>query len=190
MRYDDERRELGLGAVGAQLRDGARRPANGRAGTVARVPPERERLVMYGAPSDAAPLEWEWVDGQLRTAGTYWVVPNGDRRPHPRPVWGVWQDELLHLSIGSPVISRLLRQDTDVVVHLDSGVDVVVVEGSVAGRSDDALVIDAYDEKYDWRYTVDEYGPLTRIAPRVVMAWRSAGWAGRDGFQQTCRWRF
>ncbi len=145
---------------------------------------------MYGAPSDGSPLEWEWVDGQLRTAGTYWVVTNGDRRPHPRPVWGVWQDELLHLSIGSPVISRLLRRDTDVVVHLDSGVDVVVVEGSVAGPSDDALVLGVYDEKYDWSYTVDEYGPLTRIAPRVVMAWRSAGWAGRDGFQQASRWRF
>ena len=38
---------------------------------------------MYGAASDASPLEWEWVDGQLRTAGTYWVVTNGDRRPHP-----------------------------------------------------------------------------------------------------------
>jgi hypothetical protein len=51
-------------------------------------------------------------------------------------------------------------------------------------------VIAAYDEKYDWHYTASEYGPLVVVVAATVLAWRSAGWAGREGFQQTGRWRF
>jgi hypothetical protein len=28
------------------------------------------------------------------------------------------------------------------------------------------------------------------VAPLKVVAWRSAGWAGREGFQHTGKWRF
>lgn len=145
---------------------------------------------MYGEPSDGSLLDWAWVDGELTAAGTYWVTPCGEGHPHPRPVWGVWLDEMLHLSIGSPVTARLLERNIDLTVHLDSGVDVVIVEGSVDGFTGSAPVLEAYNEKYSWQYTVEEYGRLTSIAPASVLAWRSAGWAGRDGFQQTGRFRF
>ncbi len=151
--------------------------------------PSHERLTLYGQLSDSAPLGWAWVDAQLAAAGTYWIVANGVVHPHPRPVWGVWYEQSLYLSIGSPVIARQICERTEVTVHLDSGVDVVVVEGSVNGFSDGGEPIREYDEKYDWSYTVDEYGPLTTITPTTVLAWRSGGWAGRDGFQQTGRWR-
>ena len=42
--------------------------------------------------------------------------------------------------------------------------------------------------KYDWHYDADTYGPFTRISPGVVKAWRAAGVAGRDSFQETGRW--
>lgn len=145
---------------------------------------------MYGKPSQVAPLDWAWVDAELRTAGTYWVTAGGGGHPHPRPVWGVWSGDRLHLSIGSPVIARLLEQDPRVTVHLDSGTDVVIVEGTAVGPVDDIAVLRAYDDKYDWTYTIEEYGPLTGIAPTRALAWRSAGRAGRDGFQQAGRWRF
>ena len=111
-------------------------------------------------------------------------------RPQPRPVWGIWADEWLNLSIGSPAISRLLEGQPEITVHLDSGTDVVVLEGVVAGRTDDPVLIRAYNDKYDGTYTKHEYGPLTRIRPTVALAWRAAGWAGRDGFRQGGRWRF
>ena len=107
-------------------------------------------------------------------------------------MWGVWADDALQLSIGSPVVARQLSADPRVTVHLDSGTDVVVVEALADGGpdSDEDRIIAAYDAKYDWHYAVDEYGPLTRVAPVMVMAWRSAGWAGREGFRQAGRWRF
>jgi hypothetical protein len=75
-------------------------------------------------------------------------------------------------------------------VHLDSGTDVVIVEGVVEAKTVDPGLISAYDAKYTWMYDVDAYGPLTSIRPRTVLAWRSAGWAGRDGFTATNRWRW
>lgn len=152
--------------------------------------PQPERLVMYGEPSDVAPLDWAWVAAELSTAGTYWVNASGGDHPHPRPVWGVWADEWLHLSIGSPVVARLLERNPDLTVHLESSTDVVIVEGTVVGLVEDMAVLRAYNDKYDWNYTIDEYGPLTKLAPTSALAWRSAGWAGRDGFQQAGRWRF
>ena len=145
---------------------------------------------MYGVASEVDELEWPWVLAELAAAGTYWVVARSPRHPHPRPVWGVWFGEALHVSIGSPVLARQLATDPAVTVHLDSGTDVVVVEGAVSAPSDDAPLIAAYDAKYDWHYDVGEYGPLTTIRPAVVLAWRSAGWAGRDGFRGAGRWRF
>jgi hypothetical protein len=148
-------------------------------------------LRFFGQASDAAPLEWSWVDAALAGAPDYWVIaptPADGVHPHPRPVWGVWLDEQLYLSIGSPAIARATVTGAPVTVHLDSGVDVVIVEGDVAGPTDAADVIAAYDRKYDWTYTVDEYGPLTTVTPRRVLAWRSGGFAGRDGFVQSGRW--
>jgi len=145
---------------------------------------------MYGQPAPGSPLDWSWVDEQLAAAATFWVAAHGGDHPHPRPVWGVWCDEVLHLSIGSVVVSKLLDHHRNVTVHLDSGVDVVIVEGAVVGFSGEAGVISAYNDKYTWDYTIAEYGLLTSIFPRKVLAWRSAGWAGRDGFQQAGRWRF
>ncbi len=158
--------------------------------TLAAVEPTPARLVMFGSPSDAPHLDWSWVDAQLRAAGTYWVTAGGTAHPHPRPVWGVWDDGLLHLSVGSPVLARALDAHPEVTVHLDSGTDVVIVEGQVTGRREDADLLEDYDRKYDWSYTVEEYGPLTTITVTTVLAWRSAGWAGREGFQQTGRWNY
>ncbi len=152
------------------------------------MPPEA-RLRLYGQPSDTPALEWAWVDAQLEAAGTYWVVARTTGHPHPRPVWGVWSQQRLFLSIGTPATIRALASDPVVTVHLDSGTEVVVVEGRSAGPAEDPGVIAAYDRKYDWTYDPATYGPLTVVIPDAVLAWRSSGWAGREGFQQTGRWK-
>ena len=147
-------------------------------------------LRLYGAESDKAALEWDWVDGQLKAAGTYWVVPRSAGHPHPRPVWGVWRDQRLFLSIGTPANGRDLAADSRVTVHLDSGTDVVILEGSVVDASQDTQVLAEYDSKYEWSYDLATYGALTVVAPARILAWRSQGWAGREGFHYTGRWTF
>jgi len=190
-----------------------------------------EPLRLFGSRSDAAVLDWDWVEQQLVAAGTYWVIACGPGHPHPRPVWGVWTpDQQLWLSIGSPGLRRELDGDPRVTVHLDSGTDVVVVEGLVTPAVSDAAStsgsgpvpasesdpaqgstqgsvqgstqgsvqssapgsdpVQAYNAKYDWDYRVEEYGELVAVHPVKVLAWRCAGWAGRDGFQTTGSWVF
>jgi hypothetical protein len=152
--------------------------------------PIAETLSFSGSQSECDPLEWHWVEEQLQAAGTYWIVARSDGPPHPRPVWGVWTGRRLLLSVGSQVITQQLRADGPVTVHLDSGTDVVIVEGNVDGTSGDDQAIEMYDSKYDLKYDLAEYGPLTVVSPTIVRAWRSGGWAGRDGFQAAGRWRF
>jgi hypothetical protein len=131
------------------------------------VPGQRPRF--YGQPSDHDPLEWSWVDGQLLAAGIYWVVAGSDEHLHPR---------------------RALAVDARVTVHLESGTDVVIMEGRSESPCDDDRVIAAYDQKYDWSYDIAEYGPLTAIAPLTVLAWQVAGWRGGESFQRSGRWEF
>jgi len=145
-------------------------------------------LALYGAVGDRPRLDWGWVDQQLERAGTYWVVAPTAGYPHPRPVWGVWIDERLHLSIGSPGLRASVTGGAPVTVHLDSGTDVVIVEGHARSEPTEVGALVAYDRKYDWTYDLDAYGPLTVVKPAKVLAWRSAGVAGRDGFASTGCW--
>ena len=148
-------------------------------------------LRLYGAPSGRPELPWEWVDRQLCDAGTYWVVGPTTGHPHPRPVWGVWLHERLRLSIGSPTLRRTLTAGTAVAVHLGSGTDVVIVEGTVADNNTTTrAAIDAYNTKYDWDYQIAQYGALTEVRPERVIAWQAAGRFGRDSFDRTGRWTF
>jgi hypothetical protein len=154
--------------------------------------PRRADLRMYGQPSDHEPLSWDWVAGQLAGAGLYWVTaqsPGG--HPHPRPVWGVWVDDELQLSIGSPAIRDALAADPLVTVHLESATDVVIIEGRFEPRAETpAALIEAYQRKYDWDYDQASYGPFSPIVPLKVIAWRTAGFAGSESFQTTGRWDF
>lgn len=150
-----------------------------------------EPLRLFGQPADTEALDWPWVQQQLEAAPTYWVNTRsaGPSHPHPRPVWGIWHERDLYLSVGSLVLVRQLASDPVVTVHVDSGTDVVIVEGTAVDLSVDQLFLERYNTKYDWNYVVDEYGPLTHVVATAVIAWRSAGWAGRGGIRSSGRWR-
>jgi hypothetical protein len=75
-------------------------------------------------------------------------------------------------------------------VHLESATQVVVVEGWALSLEDESAAVQAYDVKYDYSYDVSLYGPLARIEPRQVLAWTTAGVAGRDGFRLGGAWTF
>ncbi len=150
-------------------------------------------LAMFGSHPELPPIAWREVEERLERAETYWVATGAGRDPHPRPVWGVWVDGALLLSLGSPVLRRGVAEEPRVAVHLDSGTDVVVVDGSAAADGSAATVdafLGAYDAKYDWSYDVGVYGPPTRVDPVQVLAWRAVGPAGRDGFGAAAKWTF
>ena len=143
----------------------------------------------YAAVSEVESVGWSWVDEQLGDAPTYWVSTGGSDHPHPRPVWGVWHDDVLWLSVGSPTLRAAIAAGASVTVHVGSGEAPVIVEGDASTDAvDQSAAIAAYDAKYTWAYDVAEYGALVRIVPATVLAWQSSGFAGRDGFQRVGKW--
>jgi len=152
--------------------------------------PTSRTLRMYTQPSEHPPLPWEVVQRRLAEAGIYWVVANGASVPAARPVWGLWWEDRLVLSVGSPSVRKGATEGDGVLVHLDDGVDVVLVEGVVGPPTSDPAVVEAYGAKYDYPYDIATYGPLMTVEPRLVKAWEAAGEAGRDGFTRTGSWRF
>ena len=129
-------------------------------------------------------LPWSWASERLSVERNYWVATvTGRGLPHARPVWGVWHDDVLYLSVGAAGFRRV-DERREVSVHVDSAVDVVIVDG-IAERIGDGGVpseaVSAYTAKYDM-----DGGQWINFAmtPRVAFGWR-------DGDVNTAtRWTF
>src|SRR5579875_2497243 len=104
--------------------------------------------------SGAPLLPWSFVEQRLEAAQNYWIATTRpDGRPHVTPVWGVWIGRALYLD-GSPATrwARNLAVNPAVAVHLESGEEVVILEGIVNDMTADsdlgARIIAAWDTKY------------------------------------------
>ena len=122
-------------------------------------------------------LSWEYVIGRLTGSRDYWVGTAGATgAPHAVPVWGVWMDDRLYFGGGTEVRwARNVRANPRVAVHIGSGDEPVMVEGTVVltdEQSDDTeRVMDAYEVKYGFRHPP----PFWRLTPRRVFAWTDLG---------------
>jgi hypothetical protein len=143
------------------------------------------------APFDPPP--WSVVQDKLAASRNYWVsTTRADGSPHAAPVWGVWGDRGLAFATSRKSVkgANLLR-DRRVVVHLESGDDVVIVTGTVALLSADAAadpaLLDAYEAKYAFRpepgSSADDQWFV--LAPSTVVCWNEA-----DFVNTQVRYRF
>jgi hypothetical protein len=140
--------------------------------------------VMFGAPAPPGELlPWLWAQQRLETARTYWIATTRpDGRPHCRPVWGVWLADGFWFSTGS-VARHNLVANPQITVHLDSGTEVVIVEGvaaAVTGAGRLQAFLADYNIKYNWDAVATDdgvadsagaAGPAYRVRPRVVFGW-------------------
>src|SRR5712671_3756462 len=76
-------------------------------------------------------MTWTEVAGRLSAARNYWLGSTTvSGAPHAAPVWGVVTGETLYLySERSTVKARNLAADPRVVIHLESGENVLIVRG-------------------------------------------------------------
>ena len=138
-------------------------------------------------------LSLDWAREQLEKSRNYWVATTRpDGRPHASPVWGIWLDD--SVMFGTSRVSRKgrnLADNPEVVVHVESGDDVVILEGRVEELTDRATLVryaDAYEAKYSFRPNVDTPGESDvtyRLRPSVLLAWKE-----QDFLKTPVRWVF
>ena len=157
--------------------------------------PLRDRPQMppvYGIePAEAGGMiEWSDVADRLAAARNYWVATTrADGRPHVTPVWGVWLDGAVMFDADVNAVKALnLARDPRAVVHLESGDDVVIVEGVAEPMPDEGRrehYADVYEEKYGFRPQGMEGAVGFRLSPKVVLAWHET-----DFPKKATRFRF
>jgi hypothetical protein len=114
----------------------------------------RPKMEQYGISKKPKGLmEWQQVDEQRNKARNYWICSTSpDGAPHAAPVWGVWVDGTFYFSSGrTSRKARNLLANPKVVVHLESGDDVLIFEGVVEEVKDSALsarISPPYAKKY------------------------------------------
>jgi hypothetical protein len=109
----------------------------------------------YGiADGDDGLLPWEWADERLAAARNYWVVTaSGGGPPQTSPVWGLWLDGAFVFGTNplSPK-ARNIERDPRVVVHLESGDEVVMLHGRAEPL--DAGLAPRVGEEYERKYAI------------------------------------
>ena len=134
----------------------------------------------YGlsAPSAGELLPWDWATERLAASRNYWVATvRPDGRPHVMPVWGLWLDGAFYFGTDPGARkARNLQNDSRAVVHLESGDETVVLEGTMermVGESDFGRINAAFLSKYE--VDMDLGAPEVacfQLAPQVAFGWR------------------
>lgn len=150
--------------------------------------PKRDRPQMpdgYGVPeTDEGLLPWSWAEERLAAARNYWFsTTRPDGRPHAMPAWAVWRDGVFYFE-GSPVTRRArnIAQNPALSVHLESGDEVVILEGEAHphGKPERALAewlsaefTRKYAASHDYKPAPDQWdnGGLWAMRPRRAFAW-------------------
>ena len=136
-------------------------------------------------------LSWEWVTDRLTAARNYWIASTRpDGRPHCSPVWGVWLEDAVYFSTArASRKGRNLAARPDATIHLESGDEVVVLEGRVGEfPADQPLdrIAAPYAEKYGMKPPLDDpTNVLYALRPSLVLAWRES-----DFPKSATRWRW
>lgn len=161
-----------------------------------KMEPRRDRPDMkaYGVDpiSTEGLLEWDWFRERMTNAHNYWVCSTRpDGRPHAMPVWAIWHNETIYfISSRTSRKNRNLAANPEVVIHLESGAETVILEGRVEAMADDwagfESFADAYEAKYPGNRPETGIEEVTfRVVPRLALAWTEANFP-----KSSTRWTF
>jgi general stress protein 26 len=159
--------------------------------------PDRPNMPDYGildASSGSGLMSWSRLSDQMSKARNYWIIttrPNG--RPHATPVWGVWLDEVFYFGMGARSRkARNIESNPWIVVHLESGDDVVILEGTVE-RITDQTTLAHIDEVYAAKYNFHPLGDETKQLDNPFYALhphKAYSWLEKDFPGSATRWQF
>ena len=135
------------------------------------------------------PIEWSWVVERMTEARSYWVATTrADGRPHVMPVWGVWVNDAFHFGTDTDSLkAHNIRRDPRAAVHLESGDEVVILEGSFEEVSSTPEMVSEYERKYEMPIgdAPDASEGVYRLSLNKALAWTES-----DFPKTATRWRF
>jgi len=141
----------------------------------------RPHIEGYGVPKDKKGLlPWSHVTERMEKAMHYWVCTvSPDGRPHATPVDGLWIEDRLFFG-GSPTTkrNRNLAKNPAVCIHLEDGMDVVILHGdALEERVDHEMAIrlaEGSSKKYGYGMPPEQYEAIgvQVFHPRMVLAWK------------------
>ncbi|EEP70228.1 hypothetical protein MCAG_00555 [Micromonospora sp. ATCC 39149] len=158
--------------------------------------PTTEPAWIFSYTATGPSLDWAWADERLSKARNFWLAtPGPDGMPVCRPMWGFWQDNALWFSTVNRMTDHL-QNDGRVVLHTESGDEVVIIEGKAErlfGKDLLQVISTGYREKYGHEtvatdegvFTPQGYGgPGYRLVPVKAL-----GWVAPE-FGTATRWTF
>lgn len=143
----------------------------------------RPKLPKGYVESPTSEVSWSYVENRLAESTNYWlctVYPDG--RPHVVPRWGVFLDGKFYYD-GSPDTrhARNLEKNSNATLHLESGNDVVIMEGtSQTAPKPEPELAQRLSAVYTAKYRSEGYAPkpdqwdkggLYVFTPRQCLAW-------------------
>lgn len=138
-------------------------------------------------------LPWDWVSNKLSASRNYWIASTRQNgKPHVAPVWGLFYEEILYFATNEKSLkAQNLSENPNIVVHLESGDDTVIIEGVSNPIQDKDLLKKlsiAYGQKYESYQPPPDFGPGTivySIKAQTVLAWKES-----DFINTATRWVF
>jgi hypothetical protein len=159
------------------------------------LPPGYGMEKATGPPGERLP--WKRVSEWAADARNYWVcTTRSDGRTHVKPVWGLWIDGGFVFSTHpETVTARNLRANPEITVHLESGDQVLILEGTARRISDRPFLVRfgrIYGAKYQWPMGPEDVDPENpNAAFYLVRLRRGLSWGTETEVGETItRWSF
>lgn len=138
-------------------------------------------------------LPFTHAEKRLAESRNYWIcTARPDGRPHSIPVWGFWLDGAVYFGTArSTRKARNLARNPAVSIHLESGDDVVILEGTaVEADLMDTATFKKLDAASRAKYkmplmVVPKESVVYAVRPRTVLAWTE-----KDFPNNATRWKF
>ncbi|MBZ5679058.1 MAG: pyridoxamine 5'-phosphate oxidase family protein [Acidobacteriia bacterium] len=148
---------------------------------------------LYGLKPRKQYLPFSHAEKRLTDSKNYWAcTARPDGRPHSIPVWGFWIDRAIYFGTArSTRKARNLARNPAVSIHLESGDDVVILEGNaVEVDLNDSPTFKKLDAASRAKYKmplmiIPRESVVYSVHPRTVLAWTE-----KDFPKTATRWTF